>query len=131
MFFDDLSVGIDMVEIPRIEKAMKKGSFLSFILGEEEYFQLKEKNFPIKSVAANFCAKEAFSKAIGTGFKNFKMKDVQILRDELGKPYIHLKNSAKMYVDKYQKNKKVQFSVSLTHTKEYASAVVVCFAKDK
>ena len=117
------SVGIDMVEISRIKKSMENPRFLKFILGEKEYEQLKNKNFISQSVATNFCAKEAFAKAVGTGFRGFNIKEVQVLRNELGRPYIFLTGKA---FEMWGKNG-YGFSVSLTHTKKLASAVVVCF----
>lgn len=120
------SVGIDMVEISRVKKSMENSRFLNFILGGKEYEQLKSKNFISQSVAANFCAKEAFAKAVGTGFRGFDIKEVQILRDNLGRPYIFLTGKA---FETWGKNG-YEFSVSLTHTKELASAVVVCFKND-
>jgi holo-[acyl-carrier protein] synthase len=69
--------------------------------------------------AGRFASKEAYSKAIGTGInKNFGWKDIEILNDEKGKPYInHIKENH------YSKNK---FEISISHTKEYACAVVIC-----
>lgn len=121
------SVGLDMVEIARIEKSMKSPRFLKVILGDSEYSQLEEKNFPKQSVAANFCAKEAFSKALGTGMRGLNMKDIQILRDSLGKPYFLLSGSALNVSNK----KNLDFSLSITHTKNYACAVVVCYEKNR
>lgn len=121
-----VSVGVDMVEISRIKKSMQNARFLKFILGSEEYSQLEQKKFPIQSIAANFCAKEAFSKAIGTGIRGFGIKNIQILRDDIGKPYIFLTGNAL----KKAEDKNLVFSVSLTHTKTYACAVVVCFNKN-
>ena len=117
-----VSVGIDMIEIERIEKCMKREGFLNKFFGEEEILQLKSKKFIIQSVAANFCAKEAFSKAIGTGIRRFKLREVEILRNEMGKPYIKLTGNA---FDIAASNG-YKFDVSLTHTKQFASAVVVC-----
>ena len=119
------SVGIDMVEIARIEKSMKSPSFLKFILGDFEYSQLEERKFPKQSVAANFCAKEAFSKALGTGMRGLNMRDIQVLRDSLGKPYFLLSGNALNISNK----ENFDFSLSITHTKNYACAVVVCFKK--
>ena len=112
-----------MVEIPRIEKSIKNDKFLKFILGQEEYLQLEKKKFSPKSVAANFCAKEAFLKSLGIGLGKIKLKSIQILRDDMGKPYIFPVNDA---LD-YAKKNNLKFSVSLTHTKKYASAVVICY----
>ena len=117
-----ITVGIDMIEISRIKKSMQSEGFIKRFFGEEEIKELESKNFVAQSVAANFCAKEAFSKAIGTGIRNFKLKEVEILRNELGKPYIKLTGNAL----KISQDKNFRFDVSLTHTKEYASAVVLC-----
>ena len=111
-----------MVEISRIEKSMKKPSFLKFVFSEEEIFYFKKNKFPCQSIAAAFCAKEAFSKAMGTGLRGFKLKEIQLLHDDLGAPYISLKGNAK----KLFSGKIANISVSLTHTKNYASAVVLC-----
>ncbi len=119
------SVGIDMIEIPRIEKSMKKRRFLRFILGGEEYLQLEKRGFPAKSVAANFCAKEAFLKSMGLGLFKLDFKNIQVLRNTSGKPYISLSGDALAFAKKNNFN----FSVSITHTKQCASAVVICFKK--
>lgn len=115
------SVGIDLVEIARISKSMNNRRFLQKVLGKDEYIYLEKKQFPKHSVAASFCAKEAFSKAIGTGIKGFNLKDVELLRNEKGMPYFKFSGNALKIVN----DKNLRFSVSITHTKEYASAAVV------
>ena len=87
-----------------------------------EYQEIKSKNFKLSSIAGNFCAKEAFFKAIGTGLYRSYLKDVEILRNNLGAPYINL---SKKIVNKF-KLENVSFSLSITHTREYACAVVLC-----
>lgn len=121
-----LSVGIDIIEIDRIKKSMKRDKFLNRILGDDEYKQLKMRGFPPQSVAGNFCAKEAFSKSVGTGFKGIRLKEIEIIRNEANKPIIKLSgNASRLYG--YQGNK---FSVSISHTKSLASAVVVFTKED-
>lgn len=120
------SVGIDIIEISRVKKSMKNPRFLKFILGKEEYSQAKAKGFPPQSIAADFCAKEAFVKAAGTGFAGIGVKNIQVLRDALGKPYFLLSGGAL----EFAKSNNVNFSVSLSHTKEYACASVICFDKN-
>ena len=104
---------------------MKNKKFFDYVFGEEEYKMLETKNFSERSVAANFCAKEAFFKSIGTGIRGYVLKNVQILRDELGKPYF--KFSGKV-LEEVQKNG-YKFSVSLSHSKEYALATVLCYTE--
>ncbi len=117
------AIGTDILEVRRIEKSLKIPRFLNFAFGEEEIEMLKMKKFCPMSVAANFCAKEAFFKALGTGIRKFGLKNVQTLRDELGKPYF--KFSGKI-LDEVQKNK-YKFSVSLSHSENYAIATVLLY----
>ena len=116
-----LSVGVDLVEINRIEKSLKNPRFCKRVLGENEYLQLMMRGFPVQSVAASFCAKEAFSKAMGTGVRGFELNEVELLREDNGRPYLKLSGSA----ERMAKERRLEFAVSVTHTKEYAQAVVV------
>lgn len=77
-------VGVDMTEISRVEKACQKDSFLRKVFTEREAELYADK---AAKLAANFAAKEAFSKALGTGVRGFTLREVELLRDELGKPY--------------------------------------------
>lgn len=114
------SVGTDLVELERIRKSMKNPRFCSRVLGKTESAQLAMRGFPVQSVAASFCAKEAFSKAVGTGLGAFELRDVQLLRDAAcGKPELLLSGGALQLADG------AHFSVSVTHTEKYASAVVI------
>ena len=122
-----LSVGIDLVEIRRIEKSIRNPRFCSRVLGKTEYAQLEMRGFPVQSVAASFCAKEAFSKALGTGIRGFALTEVELLREENGRPRLHLTgNAAKLAAARGL----AEFSVSVTHTKEYAAAVGVGEERD-
>ncbi len=116
-----LFVGIDSVEINRIEKAMKNPRFCQRVFGEAENSLLAMRGFSAESAAACFCAKEAFSKAMGTGIRGFRLCEVELLRDELGAPYLKLSgNALKMALEKG-----LRFSVSVTHTKELATVIVI------
>lgn len=122
-----LILGIDMVEIERIKKSMIKKRFIEKVFSDLELKEFKNKNFKPQSIAASFCAKEAFSKAIGCGLIGLPFHEVQLLHNSSGKPYISLSGTLK----KRFKSSKWEFSVSLTHTKYYASAVVVGYKKEK
>ncbi len=114
-------VGIDIVEIERIKKSMTNKGFLHRILGKNEYKQLEARQFPVQSVAGSFCAKEAFSKAVGTGFRGIKLREIQIIRDNLDKPHILLSGkTSHLYSDKDN-----YFSVSISHTNDLATAIVL------
>lgn len=114
-----LSVGIDLVEIGRIEKSLQNPHFCAHLLGGEEYDQLARLGFPAQSVAASFCAKEAFSKAVGTGLGGFRLREAELLRLPSGKPELRLAGQAALLAEN------MRFSVSVTHTDRYAAAAVV------
>lgn len=118
-------VGTDIIEIERIENSMKNKRFFEYAFGEEEYEMLKAKKFSPESVAANFCAKEAFFKSLGTGIRGYGLRNVQVLRDEMGKPYFKLSGRA---LEKAKENG-YKFSVSLSHSKNYAVATVLCYTE--
>ena len=117
-----IGIGIDIIEINRIEKVMlRTSSFIekSFTSNEIEYF--KSKGLKGNVIAGNFAAKEAISKAIGTGFRGFGLKDIEVLRDGLGKPVVNL--SYKIY--KLLDIKEFNMHVSISHNKENAIAYAV------
>lgn len=82
----EIKTGIDLIEINRIKESVDKSErFLQKYFGEEE-IALFEKTGSYQSIAGNFAAKEAFSKAMGTGVRGFSLNEVQTLRDEPGRP---------------------------------------------
>lgn len=115
-------IGIDITEIERIEKALKAERFLERFFSEEEIKYFKSKKHMAQSVAANFAAKEAFSKAIGTGIRGFSLAEVEILRDDLGKPHISLSGDAKKITDELGIS---GLFVSISHSEKYAVAQVL------
>lgn len=114
-----ITVGTDILEIERMEKSLKNPRFLTRVFSHAEIEWLREKNFPAQSAAGNYCAKEAFSKALGTGVRGFALSEVSVLRDECGKPYLLLEGRAR------EKAAGRSFSVSISHCRRYATAVVV------
>lgn len=112
-------IGTDIVEISRMEKSIENTGFLEryFTDTENKYFMLKKYN--PQTIAATFAAKEAVSKAFGTGFSGFSLKDIEIIHTELGKPYIKLYNDAK------DLSNGARLYLSLSHTEHNAVAFVV------
>lgn len=121
-----ITTGIDLVEISRIRNSLRNPRFLTRVFSSDEQEFLLAKKDMAASAAANFAAKEAFSKALGTGVRRFELAEVSVLRDDLGAPYLKLEGKAKEIAQKQN----LCFSVSLTHTKEYASAVVVAYSHE-
>lgn len=115
-----LGIGNDIVEIARIERAIQNESFKRrvYTLCEIELIEKKGVG-KIASYAGRFSAKEAISKAMGTGVREFNLVDIEILNDELGKPVVVFKNS----LEEKMRGKRVELSIS--HSKEYATAVAI------
>jgi holo-[acyl-carrier protein] synthase len=112
-----IGIGIDIVELERIEQLMMKNEiFIDRILTEEEkaiFSQLSPKR-KVEFVAGRFAAKEAYAKAIGTGIgKNVSFHDIQIMNDDNGKP-IAVSNV-----------KDCRIHVSISHSRDYAIAQVI------
>ena len=114
-------VGIDIIDVKRIKKIIDKygDKFFNRILTENEIKYCKSFSKPDLHFAGRFASKEAYSKSIGTGIsKDFRWKDIEILNDRRGKPYIN--HTVESDYTKYK------FEVSISHTDEYACAVVIC-----
>ncbi len=117
------SAGIDLVEIPRMEKSLQSSRFLEKVYGPAEREELARKQGRrfTESAAAAFAAKEAFSKALGTGIKGFALSEVQLLHDGAGAPFLQLSGRAAALACQ----RGFRFTVSVTHTAAYAAAVVI------
>ena len=119
-----LGIGNDIIEIARIEKAISNEKFIKRVYTEKEIEIIEKKGNKIASYAGRFSAKEAISKALGTGIRDFNLTDIEILNDELGKPCVIFKNKLKdRMVD-------MKIEISISHSKEYATAVAVMFKKE-
>lgn len=112
-----------MVEISRIKMSMMKKGFIERVLGPAERVYYGRSGMPTQSVAAAFCAKEAFGKALGCGISGFGMREVEVMHDSNGKPFFMLSGRAKQLAD----IRNLSFDLSITHTKSYAMAVVVAY----
>lgn len=116
-----LRTGVDIMEIERLrETAERNGEhFMARIFTPAEQAECGE-NYP--SLAARFAAKEAVSKALGTGIGDVGWQDIEILRSESGAPVLKLHGYAeRLAVQMGLRN----WSISLSHTREHAVAMVV------
>ncbi len=118
-----IKCGTDIIEISRIKQSVSNPRFLSRVFSKKELDFFDERNNAIQTIAVNFCAKEAFSKALGTGIRGISLNEISTLRDELGSPYIVLDGKAKEIANKNNFN----ISVSLSHSDNYATAVVIIY----
>ena len=122
-----IGIGSDIVNISRIKKLYEQfgDRFINRVFSEAEIKNAQNKSVhKIAYFAKRFAAKEAFIKALGTGFRNgLRFKDVEILNDLLGKPEIHLHAVAKEKLA--SKVKKSKIHLSLSDDEPFAQAFVV------
>ena len=131
-----IGIGTDIVQIPRIEKILENHPtlFLDKYFSKEEFEKYKNIDLSQKQLASKyakfFAAKESFVKALGTGFRfGINLKDILILSDELGKPYIKINGTTLDYISKnFDKN--LHFYLSLSDDYPSATAVVVIERED-
>lgn len=123
-----LDIGIDIVEIERVERALQRNKkFLDKLFTKEEIDYFKSKGLKTETIAGNFSAKEAISKALGTGIRNFNFKDIEILRDKKGKPIVKTYNNLRKICIDYNV---LEIKVSISHSKNYAVANAIVMVKE-
>ena len=121
-------IGTDIVNIKRMEKSLKvHGSkFKNNIFSKKEITYCENKKNSSSFYAKRFAAKEALSKALGTGIrKDIKFKYIEIRNDSYGKPSIRLKGTVEDYLKKKIRNKKYNIFLSLSDDKPWAQATVI------
>ncbi|MDK0952439.1 holo-ACP synthase [Clostridium perfringens] len=122
-----IGIGVDIIEIERVRQAIQNNkNFLSKLFTEREidYFISRKMNSEV--IAGNFAAKEAVSKALGTGMRGFSFKDIEILRNELGKPEVILHNGANLIGNKLVgNNNSLRVHLSISHNNSSAIAYSV------
>jgi len=120
-----LHIGVDIIEIDRIEKAITRWgeSFLHRVYTEPELELYHKKP---SSLAARFAGKEAVIKALGTQAKGISWQEIEILSDSNGKPFVRLYGKAQNQADSLGLD---NLAISLSHSREYAIACVASEAK--
>ena len=116
-----LSTGVDAIEIQRIAKVYAKFGerFLRRVYTEREATRYRGR---VNELAARFAAKEAVSKALGTGLNGIAWREVEIMPDRRGKPLVYLYGRAR---ERAAAIGLTEFAISLTHARELAIAFVV------
>lgn len=120
-----LGIGTDIVDVARIEKLLrdKRDDFLARVFAAPEVVYCDSKARAAVHFAARFAAKEAFMKAIGTGWaKGVGFAEITVANDPDGKPSLRVTGQAKNILDGFGPS---FLWLSLSHTREYAMAVVV------
>ncbi|MGL6104709.1 holo-ACP synthase [Romboutsia sp.] len=123
-----LDIGVDIIEINRIKEAIETNPrFLDKMFTENEIAYFNKRGLKHETIAGNFAAKEAISKSIGTGIRNFNFKDIEILRNEIGKPIVKTYNNLTQICIDYNV---IDIKVSISHCKEYAVANAIAIVKE-
>ena len=125
-----LGIGVDIIENKRIKKSLKNSNF------KKRIYSHKEIRLSVKSInkvsffSKRFAAKEAFAKALGTGFRNnLNFKDIEVINDKFGKPY-YLKNEK--ITKMIQKNfnvKNFNCFLSISDENNYSTAFTIIQTK--
>lgn len=116
-------IGCDLTEIPRIKKALEQEGFARRVFTEAEQNYCEARKVQrFASYAARFAAKEAFLKAIGTGLRNGKLTEIEVVNDSLGKPSLKVTGSFAKFIEE-KGIKKIH--LSLSHTEDIAMAQII------
>ena len=121
-------IGTDIVNIKRIEKSIRMNGnrFKNKIFTKKEILYCENKKNPASFYAKRFAAKEAFTKALGTGIrKGVNLKNIEITNNVYGKPLIRLKGNLSRYLKKRIKSSKYDIHLSLSDDKPWAQATVI------
>lgn len=117
-------IGCDLCKVSRFSPYWeKKSGFIERFFNEKEIRICKTENQFVSYYASRFAAKEAFVKALGTGFSNFSLKDIYVINNQQGKPEIIIENKVKILLE--EKCPSATIHLSITHEDEYAQAFVV------
>lgn len=117
-------MGIDLVEVERVaDKISKRAGFREFVFSENEIAYCEKRTNKFEHYAARFAAKEAFFKALGTGWReSTAYNEIEVSNDELGKPELNFIGKTAETVNRIRP---VSIYVSLSHVKSMATAIVI------
>jgi holo-[acyl-carrier protein] synthase len=121
-----IGIGVDIVDNKRIKLSIKNNRFIDHTFGKDEILKSKKILNKTNYFAKRFAAKEALSKALGTGFRGgLNFKDIQVLNDRLGKPYYVVSSKLKNLIKKNKKINSFNLFLSISDEKEYSVAFTI------
>ena len=121
-----IGIGVDIVENNRFKKLIKKKRFITRICSPKEINNFKKKNNKISYLSKRFSAKEAFVKALGSGFRNkLCFNDISILNNKKGKPYFLFNQKIKNILKNEYKLIKFKAHLSLSDEKKHSISYVI------
>ena len=118
-----VGIGNDIIEIERVENAISKEGFIAKVYTQREIENIVKRGNRTETYAGIFSAKEAISKAIGTGVREFALTDLEILNDDLGKPYVIVSDKLNKIIQRKKEN--YQIEIAISHSKKYATAMAI------
>ena len=125
-----LGIGVDIIDNKRIKKSIKNNKFKNRIYSANE---LKLSSLSINKTSffsKRFAAKEAFAKALGTGFRNsLNFKDIEVINDKLGKPYYSKNKKITKIIQKNFNVKNFNCFLSISDEKDYSTAFTIIQTK--
>ena len=121
-----LGIGVDIIQNKRIKASIRNHKFKDRIFSSKELKLSSYSNNKIGFFSKRFAAKEAFAKALGTGFRNnLNFKDIEIMNDKLGKPYYAKTKKITKIIKKEFRVKNFNCFLSISDEKEYSTAFTI------
>ena len=121
-----IGIGVDIVINKRIQLSIKNKNFIERTFGKNEIIASKKFLNKANYFSKRFAGKEAFAKALGTGFRDgLNFKDIQILNNKLGKPYYFINTKIKSLIRKKKKVRNFKLFLSISDEKEYSVAFAI------
>ena len=121
-----LGIGVDIIENKRIKNSIRNHKFKDRIYSPKELKQSILSKDKVKYFSKRFAAKEAFAKALGTGFRNnLNFKDIEIINDKLGKPYYAKTKKITKLIKKEFKVKSFNCFLSISDENNYSTAFTI------
>tara|TARA_B100000965_G_scaffold102975_1_gene84761 strand:- start:1564 stop:1950 length:387 start_codon:yes stop_codon:yes gene_type:complete len=121
-----LGIGVDIIDNKRIKNSIKNSKFKNRIYSSKELKQSTLYKNKVNYFSKRFAAKEAFAKALGTGFrKNLNYKDIEVINDRMGKPYYTKSKKIQKLVQKNFNVKKFNCFLSISDEKDYSTAFTI------
>ena len=121
-----LGIGVDIVQNKRIRASIRNKAFIKRIYTSKELRQSKGVVNKVGYFSKRFAAKEAFSKALGTGLRmNLNFKDIEVMNDKMGKPYYVKNIKINKIINKRFKTKNYQCFLSISDEKKYSTAFAI------
>jgi holo-[acyl-carrier protein] synthase len=121
-----VGIGVDIIDNKRFKNLIKDKKFINRIFSKKEISASKKKLNKINFFSNRFAAKESFAKALGTGFRNkLNFKDIEIINDNLGKPFYLINNKIKQIIKKNKKIANFELFLSISDEKDYSVAFTI------